>query len=184
MTERQRLIPGSPAPAVMREQQNHRDNRGRRPSIPNSPKITLSRCKDNPEKDSPYVHINDSMVEVANVGGRNDIRQVHQPSLSRTMGSSPFSTQRPSTNLSVLSVKNLTEVQQTIRQSSNGGSGGLTPPPRVVAVQDGLGHKVVTELVDPGAVMTAEELKAAVRTKSASSSLSRYAPLKPIKKKS
>ena len=94
---------------------------------------------------------------------------------------SPFADKRPSTSLSILSAKSLVELHQSIRERQIlDGGGGLTPPPRVISVQDGHGHKVVTELVDPGAVMSAEEMQAAV---SANKIPSKYKPLQPIQKK-
>ena len=95
--------------------------------------------------------------------------------------SSPFADKRPSTSLSVLSAKSLVELQQSIREKQIlDGGGGLTPPPRIISVQDGHGHKVVTELVDPGAVMSAEQMHAAV---SANNIPSKYKPLQPIQKR-
>ena len=83
--------------------------------------------------------------------------------------------------MSVLSAKSLVELQQSIREKQIiDGGGGLTPPPRIISVQDGHGHKVVTELVDPGAVMSAEQMHAAV---SANNIPSKYKPLQPIQKR-
>ena len=79
----------------------------------------------------------------------------------------------------MLSAKSLADLHQSIRQKQNLERGGLTPPPRVVSVQDGHGHKVVTELVDPGAVMSAEEMQAAVH---ANTIPSRYKLLQPIQR--
>ena len=111
---------------------------------------------------------------MTNVGGRNEVS-----SIKFCPNSSPFADKRPSTSLSILSAKSLVELQQSIREKQML-DGGLTPPPRIISVQDGHGHKVVTELVDPGAVMSAEEMQAAV---SANTIPSKYKPLQPIQKK-
>ena len=69
LTDRQRLIPGSPAPAIIRKQQQQEklqlqqldDNR--RPSIPGSPKITLSKCRDNDMFKCDIPQFEDTMIE-------------------------------------------------------------------------------------------------------------------------
>ena len=109
------------------------------------------------------------------MGGRNEIS-----SIKFCKNSSPFADKRPSTSLSVLSAKSLVELQHSLREKQILEGGGLTPPPRIISVQDGHGHKVVTELVDPGAVMSAEQMHAAV---SANTIPSKYKPLQPIQKK-
>ena len=68
LTERQRLIPGSPAPAVLRKQQQEKQIQQyaseRKPSMPNSPKITLSKCKDNDIQKCNIAPFEDTMLEV------------------------------------------------------------------------------------------------------------------------
>ena len=68
LNERQRLIPGSPAPAVLRKQQQEKQLQqfaaDRKPSIPNSPKITLSKCKDNDIQRCDIPRFEDTMLEV------------------------------------------------------------------------------------------------------------------------
>ena len=114
--------------------------------------------------------------QVSSVGGRNEISAI-----KLWQDGYPFADKRPSTSLSVLSAKSLVELHQSIREKhilERGG--GLTPPPRIISVHDGHGHKVVTELVDPGAVMSAEQMHAAV---SANMIPSKYKPLQPIQTK-
>ena len=71
LNERQRLIPGSPAPAVLRKQQQEKQlqqlTSDRKPSMPNSPKITLSKCKDNDIQRCDIPRFEDTMLEVANI---------------------------------------------------------------------------------------------------------------------
>ena len=57
-------------------------------------------------------------------------------------------TRRPPTSLSVLSSQSLAEVTKTIRERHSSLDGGLSPPPRVVSLEDSRGFKVMTELVD------------------------------------
>ena len=68
LTDRQRLIPGSPAPAVLRKQQQEKQIQQfaseRKPSMPNSPKITLSKCKDNDIHKCNIAPFEDTMLEV------------------------------------------------------------------------------------------------------------------------
>ena len=62
------MIPGSPAPAVLRQQQQEKQIRQyaseRKPSMPNSPKITLSKCKDNDIQKCNIAPFEDTMLEV------------------------------------------------------------------------------------------------------------------------
>ena len=163
MTDRAQFIPGSPAPVAMTNQlSENKPFMGRRGS--NSPRITLTKSKDVPRASGGGLTVADSVIEVSNVGGRHDM--IRSPSSS-------FSSARPSTSLSVLSAKSLADVHQTLREKCT--DDGLTPPPRVVAVQDGHGHKVLTELVDPGAILSVSEMQNNLPSK--------YTPLKPINKK-
>ena len=79
---------------------------------------------------------------------------------------------RPPTSLSVLSANSLAEVTKTIRERHSSIDGGLSPPPRVVSLEDARGFKVMTELVnhDPTDDLTPKNLS------------SKYTPLKPIVK--
>ena len=79
---------------------------------------------------------------------------------------------RPPTSLSVLSANSLAEVTKTIRERHSSIDGGLSPPPRVVSLEDARGFKVMTELVnhDPKDDLTPKNLS------------SKYTPLKPIVK--
>ena len=80
LADRQRLIPGSPAPAIIRKQQQQDklqlqqldDNR--RYSIPGSPKITLSKCKDNDMFKCDIPQFEDTMIEVRG----SDLMEVSQ----------------------------------------------------------------------------------------------------------
>ena len=68
LTDRQRLIPGSPAPAIFRKQQQERElqqfTSDTQPSMPGSPKITLSRCKDDEVQKYNIPQFEDTMLEV------------------------------------------------------------------------------------------------------------------------
>ena len=68
LNDRQRLIPGSPAPAIFRQQQQEKQIQQfaseRKPSIPGSPKITLSKCKDNDRLSCDIPQFEDTMLEV------------------------------------------------------------------------------------------------------------------------
>ena len=83
-------------------------------------------------------------------------------------------TRRPPTSLSVLSANSLVEVTKTIRERHSSIDGGLSPPPRVVSLEDARGFKVMTELVNhehPTEDLTPKNLS------------SKYTPLKPIDRK-
>ena len=91
-------------------------------------------------------------------------------------------TRRPPTSLSVLSVTSLMEVTKTIRERHSSLDGGLSPPPRVVSLEDSRGFKVMTELVNhdlkvPGVAEVAAEAE------SSKNLTSKYTPLKPIPKR-
>ena len=60
-------------------------------------------------------------------------------------------TRRPPTSLSVLSASSLAEVSKNIRNRVHSSStdGGLSPPPRVVSIEDSSRLEIMTELVDP-----------------------------------
>ena len=94
--------------------------------------------------------------------------QQQQPSVTRG---------RPPTSLSVLSANSLAEVTKTIRERHSSIDGGLSPPPRVVSLEDARGFKVMTELVNHEANDAVGDLN----TKSKNLS-SKYTPLKPIGK--
>ena len=79
---------------------------------------------------------------------------------------------RPPTSLSVLSANSLAEVTKTIRERHSSIDGGLSPPPRVVSLEDARGFKVMTELVN-------YEANPDPKPKNLSS---KYTPLKPIGK--
>ena len=62
------MIPGSPAPAIFRKQQQERElqqlTSDTQPSMPGSPKITLSRCKDDEVQKFNIPQFEDTMLEV------------------------------------------------------------------------------------------------------------------------
>lgn len=82
-------------------------------------------------------------------------------------------TRRPPTSLSVLSASSLAEVTKTIREQHSSIDGGLSPPPRVVSLEDARGFKVMTELVN-------HDLNQEPQKKNLGS---KYKPLKPIASK-
>jgi hypothetical protein len=71
LNERQRLIPGSPAPAVLHKQQQEKQLQqfasDKKLSMPSSPKITLSKCKDNDIQRCDIPRFEDTMLEVGNL---------------------------------------------------------------------------------------------------------------------
>jgi hypothetical protein len=89
-------------------------------------------------------------------------------------------TRRPPTSLSVLSSQSLAEVTKTIRERHSSLDGGLSPPPRVVSLEDSRGFKVMTELVihDNRSIGSPPE-----EEKRPTNLSSRYKPLKPISTK-
>ena len=104
--------------------------------------------------------------------------------MSSNDGTVGTGTRRPPTSLSVLSVTSLMEVTKTIRERHSSLDGGLSPPPRVVSLEDSRGFKVMTELVNhdlkvPGAAAAA----AAVAEAESKNLTSKYTPLKPIPKR-
>jgi len=85
---------------------------------------------------------------------------------------------RPTTSWASLSASSLAEVHKSVMERNNI-NGILTPPPRVIAIQDGQGHNVMTEFVTSSSLSWGmEEDRKGDRIKS------KYSPLKPIPKKS
>ena len=101
-------------------------------------------------------------------------------------GGQGVGSRRPPTSLSVLSATSLAEVTKTIRDRHASVDGGLSPPPRVVSLEDSRGFKVMTELVDhpeagndpQGGSVNQEQENTKPKTLS-----SKYKPLKPISSK-
>ena len=89
-------------------------------------------------------------------------------------------TRRPPTSLSVLSASSLAEVSKTIRERHSSADGGLTPPPRVISVEDSRGMKIMTELVDPAPPNFPNDDN---EKQNSSQITSKYVPLKPIEKR-
>ena len=96
---------------------------------------------------------------------------------------------RPPTSLSVLSANSLAEVQRNILQRHSSLDGGLTPPPRVISIENQNGFKVMTELVDHSLENGDKNVEQDnpvpdhdVPTKNKNLS-SKYQPLKPISKR-
>ena len=89
-------------------------------------------------------------------------------------------TRRPPTSLSVLSASSLAEVSKTIRERHSSADGGLTPPPRVISVEDSRGMKIMTELVDPAPPNFPNNDN---EKQNSSQITSKYVPLKPIEKR-
>ena len=71
------MIPGSPAPAIFRKQQQERElqqlTSDTQPSMPGSPKITLSRCKDDEVQKFNIPQFEDTMLEVRIISLNMDI---------------------------------------------------------------------------------------------------------------
>lgn len=221
--DRQRLIPGSPAPHAMRQsaQQLQTDHATLwRKGVPQSPKISVSSAETDEEDDEEYSSQLDKLVEVKGVGvavshpaleleqnGRkppntpmphlsankhNGQMRPHRslPSSSGSMSSASSNegnnggigvgTRRPPTSLSVLSSQSLAEVTKTIRERHSSLDGGLSPPPRVVSLEDSRGFKVMTELVNHDNRSIGSPPEDEKRPTNLSS---RYKPLKPISTK-
>ena len=71
-------------------------------------------------------------------------------------------------------VNSLAEVTKTIRERHSSIDGGLSPPPRVVSLEDARGFKVMTELVN-------HDSNGDLNNKPKNLA-SKYTPLKPIGK--
>ncbi len=230
--DRQRLIPGSPAPMAMRQsipsgRRGHRspteaDYNG--PGLPASPKISVSPVDDDGGRNlligSSRLPV-DKVVEVKNVGGGGGYfdtagggrklpntpmpgggsgngRYRMRPhrslpssggSMSSLSSSGEAGSRRPPTSLSVLSANSIAEVQRNILQRHSSVDGGLTPPPRVISIENSNGFKVMTELVDhgngdqPQEEENKEHLQNDVPAAKNKNLSSKYKPLKPISKR-
>jgi hypothetical protein len=86
-----------------------------------------------------------------------------------------------------LSAASLAEVQKTIRERHASLDGGLTPPPRVVSLEDSRGFKVMTELVDHDLLEKnspdPEEIQPERPPSKNKNLSSKYTPLQPISKR-
>ena len=96
-------------------------------------------------------------------------------------------TRRPPTSLSVLSASSLAEVSKNIRNRVHSSStdGGLSPPPRVVSIEDSSGLKIMTELVGPTHPTSSnnDAINSDEKPPSQQQLTSKYVPLRPIKNK-
>ena len=94
-------------------------------------------------------------------------------------------TRRPPTSLSVLSASSLAEVSKNIRNRVHSSStdGGLSPPPRVVSIEDSSGLKIMTELVGPHPTSNNDAINSDEKPPSQQQLTSKYVPLRPIKNK-
>ena len=91
-------------------------------------------------------------------------------------------TRRPPTSLSVLSASSLAEVTKTIRERHSSAE-GLSPPPRVISVEDSRGLKIMTELVECPHPTSDNNAINSDEKPSQQQLTSKYVPLRPIKNK-
>ena len=105
-------------------------------------------------------------------------------SMSSVSSNEGVGTRRPPTSLSVLSASSLAEVSKNIRNRVHSSStdGGLSPPPRVVSIEDSSGLKIMTELVGPHPTSNNNAINSDEKP-SQQQLTSKYVPLRPIKNK-
>ena len=106
-------------------------------------------------------------------------------SMSSVSSNEGVGTRRPPTSLSVLSASSLAEVSKNIRNRVHSSStdGGLSPPPRVVSIEDSSGLKIMTELVECPHPTSDNNAINSDEKPSQQQLTSKYVPLRPIKNK-